>query len=72
MFPRFLFSWVFLSIHLAKMFFVSSYLWGFGFGCGIASGRPLLLGIPPEGPQGETGALSGVGNRYSAAESASV
>ena len=72
MFPRFLLSWVFLSIHLAKIFFVGSYPWGFSFGCGIANGHPLLLGICLEGPRGETGALSGVGNRYSAAESASV
>ena len=72
MFPRFLLSWVFLSILLAKIFFVSSYLQGFGFSCGITSGHPLLLGIPPEGPRGETGARTGVSNKYSAAESASV
>ena len=51
---------------------VGSYPWGFGFGCGIASGRPLLLRIPPEGSRGETGALRGVSNRYSTVESASV
>ena len=72
MFPRFLLSWVLLSIHLAKIFFIGSYPLGFSLGCGIASSHPLLLGIPLEGPRGETGALSGVGNKYFAVESASV